>query len=163
MNSIALDPRGNLLISMRNTSAVYDVDAHTGAVNWILGGRAPRTLTPGTGVEFGFQHDAEFAGPDTVRLFNDNSSGIQNLGLSSVEWIRVDPAAHRATLVRNQTHPDGLVAFAMGNGQGLPNGDTFVGWGMAPRISEFSPTGRLVYDASLPNGTYRAYLDPWPR
>lgn len=162
MNSISLDPHGNLLISMRNTSAVYDVDAHTGAINWVLGGKRP-TLASGPGVEFAFQHDAEFAGPDTVRLFNDNSSGTSNRGLSSVQWIHVDPATHRATLVRNQTHPAGLVAFAMGNAQGLPDGDTFVGWGMAPHISEFSPDGRLVYDASLPSGTYRAYLDAWPR
>jgi hypothetical protein len=161
MNSIALDPSGNLVISMRNTSSVYDVDSHTGAINWILGGKRS-TMAQGPGVEFAFQHDAEFTGPATVRMFNDNSSGFQNRGLSSVEWINVDPAGHRATLVRNQTHPSGLVAFAMGNAQALPNGDTFVGWGMAPHISELSPTGQLVYDASLPSGTYRAYLDQWP-
>lgn len=160
MNSIALDPRGNLVMSMRDTSAVYDVNIHTGAINWQLGGKHP-TLTQGPGVEFAFQHDAEFDGANTIRLFNDNSSGQQTLGVSSVEWIRIDPAAHRATLVRNQTHPDGLVAPAMGNAQGLADGNTVVGWGMAPHISEFSPSGDLVYDATLPFGTYRAYLEDW--
>jgi len=160
MNSIALDPSGNLVVSMRNTSAIYDVDPATGAINWQLGGKRS-TLNLGPGVEFGFQHDAEFADPSTLRLFNDNSSGLRTYGPSSVQWIHIDAAAHRATLVRNQTHPADLVAFAMGNAQALPNGDTLVGWGMAPHISEFSPTGELRYDASLPQGTYRAYLDRW--
>ncbi len=160
MNSIALDPQGNLVISMRDTSTVYDVNIHTGAINWQLGGKRS-TFALGPGVEFAFQHDAEFAGPDTVRLFNDNSSGEQTLGVSSVQWIHLDTADHRATLVRNQVHPDNLVAFAMGNAQGLPNGNTLVGWGMAPHISEFSPSGALVYDVALPLGTYRAYLEDW--
>ncbi|MCX4092696.1 arylsulfotransferase family protein [Nocardia sp. alder85J] len=160
MNSISLDPRGNLLISLRNTSAVYDVDIRSGAIDWQLGGKHS-TLDLGPGIEFAYQHDAEFADADTVRLFDNNSSGSHTLGHSSVEWIRVDPREHRATLVRNQPHPDGLVAFAMGDAQGLDNGDTFVGWGMAPHISEFSPAGDLVYDAALPMGTYRAYLEDW--
>lgn len=160
MNSIALDPDGNLVISMRNTSTVYDVDIHTGAINWQLGGKHS-TLDLGPGVEFAFQHDAEFADPSTVRLFNDNSSGQTTLGSSSVEWIHIDPAAHTATLARNQTHPDGLVSAAMGNAQDLSNGDTFVGWGWAPHLSEFTPAGQLVYDATLPTGAYRAYLEDW--
>ncbi len=160
MNSIALDPQGNLVISMRDTSAVYDVDIHTGKIRWQLGGKHS-TLAMGPGVQFAFQHDAEFDGPDTIRLFNDNSSGQQTLGVSSVQWIHIDTAAHRATLVRNQTHPSNLVAMAMGNAQGLPGGNTLVGWGMAPHISEFTPSGALVYDAALPMGTYRAYLEDW--
>ncbi|MEU7143457.1 arylsulfotransferase family protein [Nocardia sp. NPDC046473] len=160
MNSIALDPSGNLVISMRNTSAVYDIDTHTGAVNWQLGGKGS-TLDLGPGVQFAFQHDAEFSDPATLRLFNDNSSGPTTLGPSSVQWIHLDLEARRATLIRNQTHPDGLVTVAMGNAQDLPNGNTLVGWGVVPRISEFSPTGELVYDVTLPFGTYRAYSDSW--
>jgi hypothetical protein len=160
MNSIALDPAGNLVISMRDTSAVYDVDIHTGAINWQLGGKRS-TFALGPGVEFAFQHDAEFSDPTTIRLFNDNSSGTQTLGVSSVQWIHLDTADHRATLARNQTHPDGLVAPAMGNAQGLADGDTLIGWGMAPHISEFSPSGDMVYDVALPFGTYRAYLENW--
>ncbi|MGW5226894.1 hypothetical protein ACWEP5_18315 [Nocardia niigatensis] len=66
------------------------------------------------------------------------------------------------SLIRNQEHPDGLVTPAMGNAQTLPNGDTFVSWGITLRISEFTPSGDLVYDAVLPFGTYRACLAPLP-
>ena len=52
----------------------------------------------------------------------------------------------------------------MGNAQTTRNGDLFVGWGNLPYISEFSPSGKLLFNAELPAGisTYRAYLLPWP-
>jgi hypothetical protein len=39
----------------------------------------------------------------------------------------------------------------------------FVGWGTLPYISEFSPSGHLLFNAKLPAGvsTYRAYRLPW--
>lgn len=160
INSIALDPQGDLVISMRDTSTVYDVDIQTGAIKWRLGGKRS-SFKLGRGVQFAFQHDAEFAGPNTIRLFNNNSSGLETDGFSSVQWIHLDHATHQATLVRNQTHPDNLVAFAMGDAQPIPNGNTLVGWGMAPHISEFTPSGKMVYDALLPSGTYRAYPSDW--
>ena len=158
INSIALDPHGNLVLSFRDLSAVYDINPTTGAINWILGGKHP-TLRAGRGVQFGYQHDAEFINSSTLQLFNDNASGpLKADGPSSVERIKINTVTKTATLVSNWTHPQGITAWAMGNAQLLPNGDTFVSWGTAPRFSEFSPTGRLVYDASLPTGSYRAYL-----
>ena len=51
----------------------------------------------------------------------------------------------------------------MGNGQTTPGGGLFVGWGSLPYISEFSPSGQLLFNAKLPAevSTYRAYLLPW--
>jgi hypothetical protein len=169
INSISLDPRGDLVLSFRNLSAIYDVDIDTGKINWVLGGAHP-TLKAGPGVEFAFQHDAEFISPTTLQLFNDNAAGQNDpdkpyelvQGLSSVQQVKIDAAHHRATLVHNWTHPDDLVAFSMGNAQKLARGHTFVGWGSASRISELDASGKVVYDASLPTPTYRAFLDTWP-
>jgi hypothetical protein len=47
----------------------------------------------------------------------------------------------------------------MGNAQTTRNGDLFVGCGALPYISEFSPSGQLLFNAELP--TYRAYRLPW--
>ncbi len=57
--------------------------------------------------------------------------------------------------------PGGL--GSQGNAQTTGNGDLFVGWGALPYISEFSPSGQLLFNAELPAGvnTYRAYLLPW--
>ena len=39
INSINLDQDGSLLISARNTWAVYDLDAADGEIEWRLGGK----------------------------------------------------------------------------------------------------------------------------
>ena len=45
----------------------------------------------------------------------------------------------------------------MGNAQRLENGNIFVGWGTGSRVSEFAADGTLLFDATLPNVSYRAY------
>jgi len=59
--------------------------------------------------------------------------------------------------------PEGLSAASQGNAQLLRDGDLFVGWGIQPYFSEFSPSGKLIFNAELPAGvnTYRAYRLPW--
>ncbi|MGK2320024.1 arylsulfotransferase family protein [Gordonia rhizosphera] len=161
MNSIALGSDGDLLISFRNLNAIYDVDMATGKIRWRLGGKHPDfAMGPGTSM-FG-QHDAEFADASTVRFFDNNIDVYNQQGESAIKWIRIDPRKHTAILVRAQHHPADIASAAMGNAQALPRGFTAGSWGMAPHISEFSPTGKLVYDATLPVGTYRAYMDTWP-
>jgi hypothetical protein len=65
--------------------------------------------------------------------------------------------------VKSDDQPSGLVASSQGNAQTARNGDEFVGWGALPYISEFSPAGRLLFNAEFPIGvnTYRAYRLPW--
>jgi len=58
-------------------------------------------------------------------------------------------------------HPAKVSAHAMGNAQRLENGNIFVGWGTAARISEFAADGTLLFDATLPNVSYRAYRQIW--
>jgi hypothetical protein len=57
------------------------------------------------------------------------------------------------------------VAPSQGNAQTTADGDVFVGWGALPYFSEFSFSGRLLFNAQFPAGvnTYRAYLLPWPQ
>jgi Arylsulfotransferase (ASST) len=78
--------------------------------------------------------------------------------------VRLDLAARVATLVKSVSQPEGLVATAEGNAQTTRDGDLFVGWGELPFISEFSQSGRLLFNAKFPAGvsTYRAYRLPWP-
>jgi hypothetical protein len=56
-----------------------------------------------------------------------------------------------------------LLSGSQGDSDTLPDGDTFVGWGEQPYITEFSPSGEVVFDARLPapGQSYRAYRVPW--
>ena len=69
-----------------------------------------------------------------------------------------------ASLVRVDEHPDKpLVSGSQGNTQALADGNWLIGWGEEPYVSEFSPTGQLLFDAHLPAAyeSYRAYRLPW--
>jgi outer membrane protein assembly factor BamB len=170
INAVHLDTDGNLLVSSRNTWTVYKVNLHTGKVIWQLGGKhssftplvAPGQVLDGAGRIFAWQHDPEAIGGGEYTFFDDESEG-NLLGSSRVVTVRLDLATRTATLVSSDDQPEGQVAQAMGNAQTTPGGDVFVGWGALPYVSEFSPSGKLLFNAQFPAGvnTYRAYLLPW--
>ena len=93
--------------------------------------------------------------------FDDESEG--GLSYSRAVTVQLDLQTHVATLIRSDNQPEGLTAGVMGNAQTTRNGDMLVGWGSLPYISEFSPSGKLLFNAELPTGiaTYRAYRLPW--
>jgi hypothetical protein len=171
INAVHLDTDGNLLIDSRYTWTTYKVNRHTGKIIWELGGKQSTfKLAAATGQDldsageiFAFQHDPEAIGHDEYTFFDDESdSHTTLLGHSRLVTVRLDLATRVATLVKSASPPEGLVASAEGNAQITANGDLFVGWGALPYISEFSPTGRLLFNAQLPAGTntYRAYILP---
>jgi outer membrane protein assembly factor BamB len=170
INAVHLDTDGNLLVSSRNTWTVFKVDRHTGQVMWQLGGKhssfalraAPGQVLDRDGEIFAWQHDPEAIGGDEYTFFDDESGG-NLLGSSRVVTVRLNLATRVATLVHSDDQPEGQVAQVMGNAQTTPGGNLFVGWGSLPYISEFSPSGKLLFNAELPAGvsTYRAYLLPW--
>jgi hypothetical protein len=168
INSIDVDRDDNLLISARETSAVYKIDRKSGEVIWRLGGkRSDFEMGPGT--RFAFQHDARRLRDGTISIFDNGSLIFEDGGVpKAVEESRaimlgLDERKMRASLVREYTHPDGQHADAAGNVQVLPNGDAFVGWGRALAFSEFAHDGELLFDARLPpqNRSYRAFRFPW--
>jgi hypothetical protein len=86
-------------------------------------------------------------------VFDDESGGGAGLlPYSRVVTVRLNLAAKVATLVKSVKQPEGLVAGAEGNAQTTRDGDLFVGWGALPYISEFSPSGHLLFNPELPAG-----------
>jgi len=150
INGIALDDDGNLLLSARHTSTIYKLDRHTGAVIWRLGGKKS-DFRFGAGAAFSFQHDPVVAGPDTIRIFDNEVNPKPVLPASRIIWLKLDPRAKTATLIRSLDHPDHISVLSQGSAQLLENGNTFVGWGEPGRFSEFDRNGRLIFDATLPS------------
>src|SRR5262249_29439286 len=64
----------------------------------------------------------------------------------------LDEPRRRASLVRAFTHDPPVLAHMFGSVQAHANGNLLVGWGASPLFTEYSSDGRLVFDASLPNG-----------
>ena len=168
INSIDVEPNGNLLVSARNTHTVYEIDRTTRKILWRLGGKRS-DFKLGPGVRFAWQHDARRQPDGTITLF-DNGATPPVEKFSRILVLRVDEKTRRATLVRRFHHPRRLLSPWEGNAQFLPNGHVFVGWGSNPDYTEFDANGHVLLDAAFGRqggkpGTdadsYRAYRFDW--
>jgi hypothetical protein len=161
INSIEPQSDGNVLISARNTSQVYDVSGTDGSIKWSVGGKQP-TFKMGASTRFYFQHDARLHDGDILTLFDDAGQPFKEKQ-SRALTLRLDATKNTATLVSQFFHTPPLKAPAEGNNQLLANGDQLVSWGQAPFITEFDPKGREVFDMHFNafNATYRAYRSAW--
>ena len=163
VNSIDVTPNGDLVVSARNTWAVYLISRTSGEILWRLGGKKS-DFRMGRGTIFAWQHDARLHGDGTLLSVFDDGAAPQVQPQSKGMLIRLDHARRRATLVRSYVHrPNRLVARFMGNAQLLDDGHLFVGWGSEPYFTEFAADGSIRYDARLPHGgeNYRAFRLPW--
>jgi hypothetical protein len=162
VNSIDVASDGGLLVSARNTWAVYKVSRRTGEVRWRLGGKRS-DFKMGKGTVFAWQHDARHQGHNRISIFDDGAQPQvepQSRGL----LIQLDQKTSTARLVRKYIHrPNRIVTRFMGNLQALDNGNVMIGWGSEPYLTEFGPDGSVEFDARLPKGgqSYRAFRLPW--
>ncbi len=161
LNSISLDPDGNLILSVRNTWAVYKINRSTGAIMWTLGSNQS-TFKRGAGVSTVFQHDA-LRQPDGSLTMFDDGGGPPTVRAGRAIRVSLNTANNTASLVRQYTHTPALKTNFEGNAQVLPNGDVFVGWGQQPYFSEFNSSGKMLFDARFTSNTssYRAYRMGW--
>lgn len=162
LNSIQQLPDGNLLISARNTWALYEISRSTGNVIWELGGKHSN-FTMGQGTKFEWQHDAHLNG-NTLTVFDDAALPQEERQSSGkVEHLDLTPGHLSASLTHLYNHTPPLLAGRAGSVQMLPNGNVFVGWGSSSAFSEYSSSGKQLFSASFPLGvfTYRAYRFPW--
>lgn len=161
INSIDEDADGDLLISARNTWAIYKIDKKTGDIVWRLGGRRS-DFALGEGVRFAWQHDARWQDDGKLTLFDNQATpkvGPQSRALR----LRLDEERRTAGIEDEFTHPDKILAIAEGNADLQPAGGVVVGWGLGRRVSEFDALGKLLFDLALPGDTdtYRAFADEW--
>ena len=161
INSIDVEPDGNLLLCARNTWTVYKVERNSGEVVWRLGGKKS-DFEMGPGTQSAFQHDARRQRDGTITIF-DNGASPKVHEQSRGIVVELDMDEMSATLVREFTHPSKLLSTSQGNVQVLPNANLLVGWGSAPFFSEYSNEGELLFDAQLlgDGQSYRAFRFPW--
>jgi len=161
-NSVSLDANGNLVISMRNTDAVYDIERDNGAVLWELGGRHS-SFRMGAGTRTAFQHDAIVQPNGELTIFDDGAGPPTVHADSRGIEVALNMAKKTATLVRQVGHSRPLSANFEGSLQALADGELFLGWGQQPYFSEVNERGQQDFDAHFVTATasYRAYRFPW--
>ncbi len=161
INSVDPRPDGTTMISARNTWTIYTIDDRTGEVLSRIGGKQS-TVKMGPGTATAWQHDARTLPDGTITVFDNGAEPkIQPYSRGIVEQL--DPSTNTMTLTAQYTHSPPLSAGTQGNVQTLPNGNVMIGWGAQPYLSEYSPTGQLLFEARLSAAgqSYRAFRLPW--
>jgi hypothetical protein len=162
LNSIDPQQDGNILITARSTWAGYQLARATGKVLWRLGGNKS-SFKMGPGTTMAWQHDGRLLSNDEVTFFDDGSNPPIHRQSRAVR-IKLDFKARRARLASAYTHSNPpLLAASQGNMQTLADGNTLVGYGGVPAISEYDKAGSLLLDAHEPFDMtfYRAFRFPW--
>jgi Arylsulfotransferase (ASST) len=163
INSIGQVHGDRLLISARDTSAIYEIDRATGRIVWTLGGKAS-SFRMERGTRFYFQHDARLLRGDRVSLFDDEGGPPFEARSSRGLILELDLRRRTARLVHQYRRPgNDTLADSEGSLQTVAGGAELVGFGSERYFSEFAPGGRLLFDASLPvdDGSYRVFSAPW--
>jgi len=162
INSIQPLAHDQMLISARDTAAIYKIDRTTGKILWTLGGKSStfKIAKPG---RFWFQHDALLLPGNRVSMFDDEAGPPQRAPASRGLILQLDLKKKTAKLAQEFKRAPDTSAQSEGSTQILPGGNVFVGFGATGFFSEFTPSGKLVYDANLPDGdgSYRTYRLPW--
>ncbi len=164
LNSIQPDTDGNLLISSRNTWAVYKLNQSTGAIMWTLGGKKS-SFRLGPGASFAFQHDVRVRayGDQFVTMFDDGAGPPYVHSQSRALKLELNLKHRTANVAGQHEHSPPLLSSFEGSDEQLPDRDDFVGWGQQPYFSEYNPEGKLVFDGRFvdDNISYRAFRFPW--
>jgi hypothetical protein len=151
VNSIDPGFAGDVLLSARSTSALYDVDIHSGGVRWRLGGKRS-SFKLGPGAAFYWQHDADFQPGGRISLF-DNGSEPPREKQSRGLIVTMSSATDSVSLARQFVNPSRtLLSPSQGSMAGLAGGNWLLGYGRLPNFTEFDPAGRLLFDATLGAG-----------
>jgi hypothetical protein len=163
LNSIDVESNQNILISSRNTWAVYQIGHTFGEVLWTLGGRHS-SFTLGPGARFAWQHDATRLANGSIEIF-DNEDTPEIEPRSRGIDIGLDFTTHQATLQHEYVDlGHDVLSPSQGDVQQLPNADQLVGWGQVGLVSETSASGNtLTFQLALPPlvESYRDFRFPW--
>jgi len=161
LNSIEQVAGGNIVISARNTWAVYEINKKTGRIMWTLGGKHS-SFRMGPGAQFYWQHHATLRSGGRLTVFDDGSSPREEPQSRALE-LHISTKTHQATVMHAYTHKKPVLASSEGSVELLGNHNVFVGWGSAPFFSEYTPGGRQIFSDGFdhPIESYRAYRLPW--
>lgn len=164
-NSIQPLPEERVLLSMRNTSAIYELQQGSGAILWTLGGKKS-SFALNKRARFYFQHDAQLDGKG-VTLFDDEA-GPPIHGPGRGLALHLNMKTKKAVVEDEYARPEPTTVLAEGSTQFGSDGRVTVGFGATPFFSVFTRKGpgrhgEQLLEGELPpgDGTYRVRRYQW--
>ncbi len=131
-NAVSLTPRGELLVSYRQTSTIGLVDRDSGDFRWKWG--------PG---QVSHQHHPTFLDNSRVLLFDN---GCHRRGVDFSRLVEVDPETGKIEWEYAANPAISFYSYNISSAQRLPNGNTLACEGAAGRIFEVTSAKELVWE-----------------
>jgi hypothetical protein len=143
---------GDMLVSLRRTSAIYRFNRTSGAVEWRLGSTpgAHELTIVGDPLNGSIgQHDARLWSDGTVSVFDNGDDGNNPPGRRRARVVRyeIDTNANTATMVEQIADPNvanPLGSSCCGSARRLPGGDWAIGYGAQGINTEVTASGARV-------------------
>ncbi len=178
LNAVAADGK-SVLISSNVMSTIFRVNRRNGRLQWKLRGDGQKPKSNDfkleDGLSWGYQHDVRRLPNGDISIFN-NGVGFVLFGTPDINdqssglILRLSGKGknRRVSEVKRFEHPSMVRAFAIGSARAVSTGGMIVNWGLAPRITEFGPSGDIVFDATFTGhgggpaaGSYRGSKGDW--
>lgn len=130
---------GDLLLSLRNPSALAIADPVTGAFKWMKSG------------PWIAQHDPDITADGRIEIYDNGLlRRLPGRDFPGSRILSYDPATDRAETLYPVNRDEGFFSWIMGTHQALPNGDRLITETAAGRVFEVSPEGEIVWSLVLP-------------
>ena len=140
-NSLAIGPRGNVLVSMMWTQEVVSIAPDYQSLEWRLGGPASSFVVEGGAMDGG-QHTAAELRPGRVLMYDNGQDRPDSTFYSRAVEIGLDERAGTAEAIWEfRLQPD-MYAGAQGSARRLSNGNTVVAFPLAAGV--FDATGPVI-------------------
>jgi hypothetical protein len=142
--------RGDVMISLRNSSTVLVFELATQKIKFIRTGQFIR------------QHDPDFVDGNTISVFDNGTTA------SDAEWYDDPTTRHTRIVMVNAATNESRVYYQakdfftgiMGKHQWLPNGNLLITSPMQGRAFEVDPQGQVVWDyLNMVNGKYLGLME----
>jgi Arylsulfotransferase (ASST) len=162
LNSV--DVQGDrVVVSMRHTDAVYEIDKTTHAIMWKLGGtKTLQSLTfandPFGAQSFGGQHDARLSADGQSLTLFDNAT-LRGRPPRAVLYS-IDRVTRRAQLVQSLSDPAVRESLCCGSARLLPGGHWAISWGGDFVVTEADSSGRRVFALGFAGERQSYRVDP---
>jgi len=161
-NSLALGPRGNVILSLHHLDQVLSLAPDFGSIEWRLGGAGSTIAIAADQVTSG-QHSAREVAPNRVLMFDNGYARADGGRYSRAIELELDPVAASArTIWEYRPSPD-IWSTLISSVRRLANGNSVVTFGAPPgqrgatgpvALHEVSATGQLLWRLAvgLPGG-----------
>lgn len=157
-NSCSVLPDENILVSFRQTNAIYIIDKTTGHIKWRWGKE-----------ELGHQHEPSMLDNGNILVFDNGTHRLSSRDLDYYSRVlEVNPASNKIEWEYKDDPPSEFYAPIGGGTQRLPNGNTLICETYQGRIFEVTTNCEIVWEYVCPffgpflifgqaNQLYRAY------